>query len=192
MVSAGASFKQASSQPPSDVNPSSRQWIVAGKRRLDGARQVFGGHSDISLSKVYEVLYLQETKEAIDTAGRMIEQGQSSQPGQSSQQGQGQSSSSSQPTLDWVAEALDADHHMRSHYEVNLMQTRFGELTPTMYNPARHTVIIAGRPVQATWDGNLVMRLQPCGDNYSFNRLVQFLFSPGALVALRVYLCPST
>ena len=120
MVSAGASFKQASSQPSSYVNPSSPQWIVAGKRRLDGARQVFGGHSDISLSKVYEVLYLQETKEAIDTAGRMVEQGQSSKPGQSSQQGQ--SSSSSQPTADWVAEASDADSHIRNHYDANLFQ----------------------------------------------------------------------
>ena len=73
-------------------------------------------------------------------------------------------------------------------------KNRFGETSPTMFNPARHTMIIARRPVQATWDGNLVMSLQPCGDSHSFKRLVQFflILSPGALVASRVYLCPST
>ena len=194
MAATGASSQQASSQPSADVNPRNPEWMVAQQARLDGARQVFGGHANVSLEKAYPLMYLQGAKEAIDTAGKMVAEGRSSQPAQSSQLGQSSASASSQPSADLVRQASDADSPIRNHYDANLFQNRFGETSPTMFNPARHTMIIARRPVQATWDGNLVMSLQPCGDSHSFKRLVQFflILSPGALVASRVYLCPST
>ena len=189
MATPGASSDPASSQPRPYVDPRVPDYLLNEQARLDKARQVYGGHSGVSVDAVYQILYTQGTAVAIDRAVDMVEQAGQSGPTQSSQPGQ---SSASPEVVDWVREAHDDDQPPKTHYEVNLMQNRFGENFPTMFNPARHTVIIAGRPVQATWDGNLVMRLQPCGDNHSFKHLVQFLFSPGALVALRVYLCPST
>ena len=46
--------------------------------------------------------------------------------------------------------ASAASQEVKSHYEANLMQNRFGEDSPSMFNPARHTVVVCGRPVQAT------------------------------------------
>ena len=193
MAATGASSQQASSQPSADVNPRNPEWMVAQQERLDAARQVFGGHANVSLEKAYPLMYLQGAKEAIDTAGKMVAEGRSSQPAQSSQLGQSSASASSQPSADLVRQASDADSPIRNHYDANLFQNRFGETSPTMFNPARHTVVIAGRPVQATWDGNLVMSPQPCADSQSFNYLIHVLIvSPGSLDASRVYPCPST
>ena len=71
------------------------------------------------------------------------------------------------------------------------MQNRFGEDFPTMFNPARHTVVIAGRPVQATLDGHLVMSLQPCASHHSFENMLAFLcFLLGVLLASRACALP--
>ena len=111
-------------------------------------------------------LYTKEPKEALAIAQKIVEEGGSTGQGQSSQPGQ--SSGSLQPEVEWVREAQKNDEHIRSHHEANLMQNRFGEDSPTLFNPARHTVVIAGRPVQAAWDGHLVMSHQPCAGNQSF------------------------
>ena len=74
---------------------------------------------------------------------------------------------------------------------MNLMQNRFGENFPTMFNPARHTVVIAGRPAQATSDGHLVMCLQPCTSYHSFENMLAFLsFLLGVLLASRACALP--
>ena len=193
MPSAKSSSKRTSSQPPAKMPGQSPAWMQHQAERLDASRRVFSGLTDAKVSDLYPTLYTKSATEAVDMATKMVkEEGQSSQPAKSTHQ-PGQSSSSSQPNVEWVRQAQDADEDVRTHHEANLMQNRFGEDSPTMFNPARHTVVIAGRPVQATCDGLLVMSPQPCADNQSFKHFVAFLsFFPGALVASRVYFCPST
>ena len=90
-------------------------------------------------------------------------QGQSSQPGRST--------SSLHPCDEWVWHAQKGGVDVWPHPEANLMQNRFGEDSPPVFNPARHTVVIAGRPVQAILDGRLVMSHQPCAGDQNAIKL---------------------
>ena len=56
----------------------------------------------------------------------------------------GQAASSSQPAPSTFLPAY------RSNEQANLLQNRLGEDMPSRFHPARHTVMIVGRPVQAT------------------------------------------
>ena len=59
-----------------------------------------------------------------------------------------------------------------SHHEATSMQNRFGEGSPPMFNLSSYTVAIAGRPVQATPDGRLVMSHRPCAGDQNSIKLV--------------------
>ena len=177
--------KRARSQPPRPAqNEQTPPWLKKQAERLDAAHQVFSGLTSTTTDEVYPALYTSTPGEAIDFAEKVVathgwgNKPQSTQPGPSS--------SSSQPSKEWVRQAQRDGVEVRSHHEANLMQNRFGEDSPTMFNPARHTVVIAGRPVQATMDSHLVMSHQPCASHHSFEKLVSFLSClPGALVARR-------
>ena len=105
----------------------------------------------------------QDVVERADQPG----QGQSSQPGRST--------SSLQPCDEWVWHAQKGGVDVWPHHEAKLMQNRFGEDSPPVFNLARHTVVTAGRPVQATLDDRLVMSHQPCTGNKSSINLVACL-----------------
>ena len=110
-------------------------------------------------------------------------QGQSSQPGRST--------SSLHPCDEWVWHAQKGGVDVWPHPEANLMQNRFGEDSPPVFNPARHTVVIAGRPVQATLDGRLVMSHQPCtGNKRSINLVTCLSFSGRSRCLARLRVCP--
>ena len=187
--------KRARSQPPPWLHAPPAvppAWMQNQAQRLDATRQVFGGLTEKRVDEVFPILYTKGTREAVDIAQKIVKDAEAAQAdeGQSSQPGQG---SFLEPEVEWVQEAQEKDGLVRSHHEANLMQNRFGEDSPTMFNPARHTVVIAGRPVQAIWDCESVMSHQPCAGSQSLIILVAFLsFVPGALVASRVYFCAFT
>ena len=92
---------------------------------------------------------------------------------------------------EWVWHAQKGGVDVWSHHEANLMQNRFVEDSPPIFNPARHTVVIAGRPVQATLDGRLVMSHQPCtGNKRSINLVACLSFSGRSRCLARLRVCP--
>ena len=192
MQAAGA--QKASSQPPPWLTPepaNAPEWMQQQAARLDATSLVYSGLTAATVDEVLPALYTKDPKQAVRIAQQIVEQGDQRGQGQSSQPGQ--SSANAWLGTDWVMAAANAGEEVKTHHEANLMQNRFGEDSPTLFNPARHTVVIAGRPVQATWDGHLVMSHQPCAGNQSFIKLVAFLsLFPGALVASRVYFCAIT
>ena len=147
MPSSPTAGKRARSQPPPKADGKPRDWLEAQSTRLDAGAEVFGGLAGGDLEDAYKLLYTQGPTDAL-TAAQKLALG--------AKQGQGLgkkasgAASSSQPSGDWLDDACAASQEVKSHYEANLMQNRFGEDSPTMFNPARHTVVVCGRPVQAT------------------------------------------
>ena len=182
--------RRASSQPPAAAPYEIPPWLKRQADRLDAAHQLYSGMTETTADEVYPALYTKPPSEAVEFAQKIVEQAGGAAQTQSSQPGQ--SASSSQPSGEWVRQAQRAGVEVRSHHEVNLMQNRFGEDSPTLFNPARHTVVIAGRPVQATLDGHVVMSLQPCASHHSFKKSgCVFKFPPpGALLASRTCALP--
>ena len=181
--------QRSRSQPASTKPEPTPPWLKAQAERLDAASQVFSGLSAATADDVYPVLYTKSPGDAIDFAQKIMEQADGQTQGQSSQPGQG--ASSSQPSGEWVRQAQRTGDEVKTHHDVNVMQNRYGEDSPTLFNPARHTVVIAGRPVQVTVDGHLVMSLQPCARHHSFENMFAFLSSLRvALLASRVCAWP--
>ena len=139
--------KRASSQPPQKDGGKPQDWLEAQATRLDAGAEVLGGMAGGGLDDAYKLLYTQGPKDALSAAQKLA---------LGAKQGQGLgtpaagAASSSQPTDDWLGDASAASLEVKSHYEANLMQNRFGEDSPTMLNPGRHTVVIVGRPMHAT------------------------------------------
>ena len=190
MAPKGASSKKASSQPPPEEPGPAPEWMQHQAARLDAASKVYSGLTAAEVDDVYPILYTSGAREAISIAKKMVEREEAGQPSQGQSSQPGQSSASSQPGEEWVREARDADVDLRTHHEANLMQNRIGEDSPSLFNPARHTVVIAGRPVQVACDCHVVMSTQPCADNQSFTNLVVFLSFPGRSRCLASLLLP--
>ena len=175
---------RASPQPPPVVwDTNTPPWMQAQAKRMDASCQVYGGLSSASVAEAYEVLYTHGPKEAVTAATDFVEEAKKKGQGQSSQPGQ--SSAISTPADNWTERAVLSGSDIKTHYEANSMQNRFGEVSPTMFKPARHTLIIAGRPVQATHEGPPNDELPAMHQQQQTSQMVWFLHSgiPGALVA---------
>ena len=102
--------------------------------------------------------------------GCVVERAGQPGQGQSSQLAQSTSSLQSCDGRAWHAQKDGVD--VWSHHEATSMQNRFGEGSPPMFNLSSYTVAIAGRPVQATPDGRLVMSHRPCAGDQNSIKLV--------------------
>jgi len=124
------SQQRSASAPKSYYAPVSPPWMKAQARRLDSAGK-WNSSQHMPNEGEWQALYHR---------GQRDIGAQSSQPGAAS-------SSSRRPT------ATD-DAAARSHISANLLQHRLGGggNLATSFNPARHTVMIMGRPVQASWE----------------------------------------
>ena len=136
--------------PPAET----RSWQEVQAERLDAARQVYGGLGDVGEDEVLTHLYQDSVQECVEFAvkhqqglgkgaGKKGKKAKAAKHHEASPQ-PGQAASSSQPAPSnlWP--------HYRSNEEANLLQNRLGEDLASRFHPARHTVMIVGRPVQAT------------------------------------------
>ena len=139
--------KRRSSQPPKKDGEKAGDWLQAQATGLDAGAEVLGGLAGGELDDAYKLLYTQEPRDALSAAQKMA-LGAKQGPGLGTPLGG--AASSSQPKEDWLNNASAPSLDVKSHYEASLMQNRYGEDSPTFFNPARHTVVICGRPVQAT------------------------------------------
>ena len=125
-------------------------WISNQAPRHEAARQFYGGASTdetagTAADHLLNPLYTsQSAKEAVEYAVRAQEGGGGGEP--SSQQAQGDGSGDKQQE-DW----LEREGKGITHMQANLLQARLGGQLMTRFQPFRHTVIIAGRPMQAEW-----------------------------------------
>ena len=115
--------------------------------RLDAGGEILGGRAGGEIDDAYKLLYTKEPRDALSAAQKMA---LGAKEGQGLGTPLGGAASSSQPKADWLNNPGAPSPDVKSHYEANLMQNSYGEDSPTMFNPARHTVVICGRPVQAT------------------------------------------
>ena len=133
--------------PPHDPN---FDWISSQAPRHEAARQFYGGASTdptagSAADHLLNPLYTSQTaKEAVEYAVRAQEGGGGGEP--SSQQAQGDGSGGEQQE-DW----LEREGKGITHMQANLLQARLDGQLITRFQPFRHTVVIAGRPMQAEW-----------------------------------------
>ena len=146
MPTAPRTDKRASSQPP-QKGARSQDWLQAHSTRLGAGAEIFGGWAGGSVDDAYKLLYTQTPGDAL-TAAQKLALAAKEQQAQSPSTAA--AASSFQPKEDWVTAASAASLELKSHYEANLMQNRFGEDSPSMFNPAHHTVVVWGRLAQAT------------------------------------------
>ena len=151
---AGARSKsrQPSPQPP----PETRHWTVVQGERLDAACEVYSGLASVSAREAMTHLYRDTVRQCVDFAQKAVRQqgglgkGAGKNPRARSHRrgapspkpapGQAQSSTDPPPFLPAY----------RSNELANLLQNRLGEEMPSRFHPGRHSVMIVGRPVQAT------------------------------------------
>ena len=144
-----------SPQPYPSSQPE-RGWQEAQAERLDAARLVLSGLAGVRPAEVLPHLYEDSARACVDwavqqqrAASRGKGAGKGATKGKASRHSSpspppGQAASSSQPAPSTFPPAY------RNNEEANLLQNRLGEDMPSRFHPARHTVMIVGRPVQAT------------------------------------------
>ena len=133
--------------PPADPN---FDWVTSQAPRHEAAKEFYGG-TTISIKegfgahRLMNPLYTSPTgKEAVEYAMQATTEGNKGKP--SSQQAQGKGVGSEQEE-DWLEKEGKGFTHMQAIF----LQVRMAGQLITRFQPFRHTVIIAGRPVQAAW-----------------------------------------
>ena len=132
--------------PPLDPN---FDWVQSQAPRHEAATTIYGGKgvtgTDMRADSLLQPLYSSAgAKEAVEHAlARMGPDGGavSSQPPPAAASGDGDGQNAEK---DWVHE----DGQERSHASANFLQVRLASQILTRFQPFRHTVIIAGRPMQ--------------------------------------------
>ena len=138
--------KRANKYPPEDPN---YDWVTSQAPRHAAARDFYGGtrldaKTGVSADQLLNPLYTSQTAtEAVDYAVQACAAGAASRP--SSQQIQGDGAEGQQQE-DW----LEKESKGITHMQANLLQVRMAGQLITRFQPFRHTVIIAGRPMQAS------------------------------------------
>ena len=133
--------------PPEDPH---FDWVTSQAPRHEAAKAFYGGtrvdsNSGIGADLLLNPLYTSQTAtEAVEYAIQANEAGGGGKP--SSQQAQGDGAGGQQQE-DW----LEKEGKGITHMQANFLQVRMAGQLITRFQPFRHTVIIAGRPMQAEW-----------------------------------------
>ena len=144
---AAASMPRTPKYPPEDPN---FDWATSQAPRHSVAREFYGGVNiepsagHCSADRLLNPLYTSQTaSDAVNYAMEAIEKDGGAKP--SSQQAAGDGADDQKE--DW----LQKEGKGVTHMQANFLQVRLGGQLITRFQPFRHSVIIAGRPMQAEW-----------------------------------------